>query len=159
MEQLRVALGGQHGCAPQVAAEGRAERLFSGNPLRDQVRWMVVVGGHLHGELAAPRQGARQSREQCVVVVDPMQRGVRKDQIDRPRGRPLGDVAELEDQPIVRVIGASLEHRRRRVETDRAAGTGSLMQRASQFAGAAAEIHDAASRTRLHQVEQVEERR
>lgn len=29
---------------------------------------MVVVGGHLHGELAAGRQGARQSREQLVVL-------------------------------------------------------------------------------------------
>jgi hypothetical protein len=39
------------------------------------------------------------------------------------------------------------------------AGTGSLMQRSRELAGAAAEVHDAASRTRLHELEQIEERR
>jgi hypothetical protein len=88
-----------------------------------------------------------------------MQCSVREDQIDRLRGRPLGDVAELERQAIARVTGALLQHLRRGVEADRAAGTGSLMQRSSELAGAAAEVQDSASRARLHQLEQIEERR
>jgi hypothetical protein len=55
--------------------------------------------------------GARESREQLVVVVDPVQRGVREDQIDGLGWGPFGDVGALECQAIARVIGAVPKHR------------------------------------------------
>ena len=158
VKQLGVELRRQHRAPADVAGEGRAEGLFPGDPLRDQVRGMVVVRRHLHGELAAGGKRGRQPGEERGVIVDPMKRGVREHDVERLGGRPLGDVAELEGQAVARVRRASLEHRARGVEPERRGCPGSLVQRARELAGAATEIDDASPWAGLDQIDQVEER-
>src|SRR3954451_18593421 len=159
MQERRVALRGGHGTPSNVAAERRAEGLLRGHPLCDDVRRVVAVGGHLDRQLAAAGQCAGQAREQIVMVVDPVQRGVGEYEVDRLRGRPARDVAEREAHAVAGVLAAPLEHGRRGVEADRPRGASPLVQRARELARPAAEVDDTAAGTRIHQVEQIEEGR
>ena len=129
---------------------------FARHRVRHRVRGMVVVGGHLHGQLAARPQRPRQPREQPLVVPHPLQRRVREHEVEPlPRERP--DVAPLEAQPSARVPLAARQHRRRAVDARRLRRPRAFVQQARERAPTAAQIDRAPARNRAHQREQVVE--
>src|SRR5207249_4787892 len=71
---------------------------LSRNLGRRNVGPMAVIGGHLHRELAVACQHLRQPREEPLMVLYPMERGVREDQIEWFSIEQF-DVRVLEVQP------------------------------------------------------------
>ncbi len=75
----------------------------------------VVHGRHLDRQHAARRHARQQTRQQHLVAVHPVQRGIRVDQIGRLPRLPLEEVGLLE--PAVRHRGPRLlQHRRRAID-------------------------------------------
>jgi len=96
VEQRCILLGREHRRLDGEAPERLAKRLFTRNRRRHRVRRVIVVCGHLHGELAFGPQRAGQPREQCAMIGNPLERRVREYKIDRARGRVILDAARLE---------------------------------------------------------------
>ena len=121
------------------------------------MRGVIVVGGHLDGELTSLRQRGGQTPEERLVVGDPLQRGVGEDEVVVSLARERADVSLLERQTVAREGRALGQHRRRVVDADRLSRRKPPVQLPRQLAGAAAEIDHAHVRPRLHQIEQIEE--
>src|SRR5439155_12717773 len=96
--------------------EGGAKWLSLGQLVGRDMGGVFVLRRHLKRELAARREAGRQPSQQRVVVVDPVVRRVRKDEVDalRPALGTLGerlDRSDLEPQAIrQRVASRGLEH-------------------------------------------------
>ena len=141
-----------------VAAHRGEERLLARDLLRDHVRRVRVVVRHLDRDLPARGDRAEQPGKQRLVPFEPLQRSVRKHEVELPLRRERRDVGAFEPQPVSGVFGAPPEHRLRAVEPERLRCFDFAVQRLRQLAGAAAEVHDAPARHRLAQAQQVVER-
>ena len=157
VQERRVDLGRQHRRLADVSAQRLPEWGFARDLDRGHVRGVIVVGGDLHGELTGLRQCGGEPGQERLVVGDPVQRGVGEDEVVVSLARERADVSLLEAETVAREGRALGQHRRRVVDADRLPRREPPVQLPRQLAGAAAEIDDAHSRPRLHQIEQIEE--
>jgi hypothetical protein len=156
VEQLGVPLRWLHRRGAAVAVQGGPERLGAGELGGDDVRGVVVVGRHLHGQLAALVQEADQPAEQPRVVGQPVQGGVGEDDVPAALVEG-GDVALLEPQAAAGQGRGPLEHRRRAVQAERLGGPHASVELGRQLAAAAAQVDHPAAGGRPDQRQQVVE--
>src|SRR5205823_12713197 len=135
-------------------AQGR----LAGNLGGDHVWGVSEVGRHLHREPAAGAEPRRQAREQRRVVIDPVERGVREDQVPGRALREGGDVARLEAEPALRERPRPCEHRLGAVDAERLARRELVVETRGQLARAAPEIDHPYAGAWAHERQQVEER-
>ena len=127
---------------PRAARIGLLARQLGGHP----VRGVLVVGRHLHRELAARAQGAAQAGHQRRVVGQPVQGRVGEHQIVLAVGGEGRDVGQLEAQPGAGEGARAGQHLRRAVDADGVGGAQGAVQLGGELAAAAAEVDDAPTR-------------
>jgi len=154
-EQIAVELAGLGGLGPDQPLEPIAPPGLPRRLVDRRVRGLGEVAGHLDGEDAAAGDHRRQPREQSIVPVEPLERGVGKEQADGCPGLPRPEVGELPVDVGGGPAGAP-EHRLRRVDARDGGGGPALAQRARDVAGPAAEIGDVLDPLERDALDQVE---
>src|SRR6185436_917751 len=82
----------------------------------------------------------RETFEQASVVVDPLQRGVRKDEVERRSWPIVFDAGGVERESGQRMLFALLQHGDRRIDAERFARSERLVKHSSELARTAAKI-------------------
>src|SRR5439155_346823 len=100
----------------------------------------------------------RQARGERRVIIDPVQRGVREDEVPGRARREGADVARLEAEPALRARPRLGEHRLGAVDAERLARRELVVETRGQLARTAPEIHHPHARARADERQQVEER-
>ncbi len=87
---------------------------------------LAIVCGHLHGEASVRAKRAMTSCEQAVMVTDPLQGGIGKDNVALVFIGEVAHIAEREMDPRLELVAETvaqrrraLDHRGRRIETKR----------------------------------------
>ena len=159
LEEQRVLLGRADGASGvRVTAEGVAKGRLARHLGGDHVGGVIEVGRHLHRELPAGAERRRQAREERRVIIDPVQRGVREDDVPGRARREGADVARLEAEPALRARPRLGEHRLGAVDAERLARRELVVETRGQLARTAPEIHHPHARARADERQQVEER-
>ena len=120
---------------------------------------MIVVGRHLHGELAAWAQRRGESSEERGVIGQPVERRVREHQVDGRRGSSNAAMSPCSK----RSPGAAYAALRAIIASELSIPTVSravelAVQESRELPRATAEIDDAHGGCRLDQRQEVEER-
>src|SRR5262249_25866318 len=140
------------------SGEGRAERLLRGDALGRAVRRMVEIVGNLERELASRSERSRKSREKARVIGDPVERGVREDEVELRSRCERRYVAAFEPESAAGSRDGLREHGCRGIETERLRGAGPTVELAGELSRSAAEVHRPAAGDRGDEIREIEER-
>jgi hypothetical protein len=121
------------------------------------VRGGLEVARHLHREHAVRAQPVEQSRQQHRVIIEPLQRRVGVDQIERVIWRPCGDIG-LDPRRPHAARPCLRQHLQRTVDPDDRRLGPALRQQCGRIAGPAAEIGDARRVRQGHPRQQIARR-
>jgi len=87
IEEASVGVGSEHRVRSGPPLSADRKRLSCRQVVSHGMRERIVLRGYLKSQLAAGRQGGGQSFDEMLVVVRPVQGGVRKDQVPLRRRR------------------------------------------------------------------------
>jgi hypothetical protein len=123
----------------------------------DAVRRMVVVAWHLHGQLALRCECGEETRKQRLVVGNPMESGVGKDEIETG-GLKCSDVTQLETEGIGGQRFCLRQHLCGAIDSRSLDGLEPFVKLARQRAGSAPKVGHPHPRPRFDQSKQIVER-
>ncbi len=141
----------------QDGLQAFAPGTVTGGVHHQPVRRGIVVRRDLDGEPAARRDETGKAREQRVVAVEPLQRRVRVEDVDRLARVPFGDVG-LDPGVRMRRRAGAVQHLRRVVDAGDPRLRPALAQQPGDVARPAAEIHDQSRRWRGNTGQQLRRR-
>jgi hypothetical protein len=144
-----LVVGGWQDAAHAHAAKRIVPLRLASKLAQDLVRRFAKVGRYLDRQDTARAELPDQFGQQSAVIRQPVQDGIREQQVGTEAGPPGGDVGPLPVDGGQRTGGAG-EHRRVAVDTDDLCRWPALGEQPGDVAGTAAEIDDA-PRLRLAQ--------